>query len=177
MASRFFVRSVFTAAIAATSLVVGAGTARAQAPGTKAPVANRTVISANPFLLMAEYVNVEFERKATASSTFGASVSAMGFGDANYRNVQAFYRYYPQGASLTGFYLGGRGGVHRVSDHGDGTHAFGLGFELGYGWLLGAKRNIAVSVGAGATRLFGGDLVGHSVFIPTVRLVNVGWSF
>ena len=54
---------------------------------------------------------------------------------------------------------------------------FGLGFELGYNWLLGAKKNISIGMGAGATRLFGGDLNGASLTIPTVRLVNVGIAF
>ena len=145
--------------------------------GIRVPVANKQVISANPFLLMAEWVNVEFERKHTETRTFGVSASTAEVGDADYRNFQAFYRYYPQGASLTGFYLGGRGGVHRVSEGDEAGHAFGLGFEIGYGWLFGAKRNFALSVGAGATRLFGGDVEGVSPVIPTLRLVNIGWSF
>jgi hypothetical protein len=154
-----------------------ASTAQAQSPGTRVPVANKQVVSANPFLLMAEWANVEYERKASERFTFGASVSSVGIDSADYRNVQGFYRYYPQGASLTGFYLGARGGMHRVSEGDDAGHAFGLGFELGYGWLFGSKRNFAVSLGAGATRLFGGDLDDASVLIPTLRLVNLGWSF
>ena len=126
---------------------------------------------------MFEYANVELERKASEKTSFGFSASSVGFDEANYRNFQTFYRYYPQGASLTGFYIGARGGVHRVSDGEDAGHAFGLGFELGYGWLFGAKRNFAVSLGAGATRLFGGDMKRHSLTIPTLRLLNVGWSF
>lgn len=149
----------------------------AQTEGVKFPVANKQVVSSSPFLLMGKYLNVEFERKASESATFGVSASSVGFDDADYRNVQAFYRYYPQGASLTGFFIGGRGGVHRVSADGDAGHAFGLGFELGYGWLFGADRNFAVSIGAGATRLFGGDMDEASVFLPTLRLVNIGWSF
>ena len=149
--------------------------AQSPAPGTRVPVVNRQVISANPFLLVARYINVEFERKHAETRTFGVSASRFGFGDADYRNFQAFYRYYPQGASLTGFYIGGRGGVHRVSADGEAGHAFGLGVELGYGWLLGARRNFAVSIGAGATRPWGEH--GGSAVIPTVRLVNVGWSF
>jgi hypothetical protein len=158
-------------------LILAPSAAFAQSEGTKFPVANKQVISSSPFLLMAKYFNVEFERKGTEKTTFGVSASSFGFDDADYRNLQAFYRYYPQGASLTGFFIGGRGGVHHVSELDDAGHAYGLGFELGYGWLLGAKRNFAVSVGAGVTRLFGGDMERSSVFLPTLRLVNVGWSF
>jgi hypothetical protein len=169
---RFFSRCVFVVAVMFVPSVVAA---QSSVPGTRVPVANKQVVSANPFLLMAEYANVEFERKHTETRTFGVSASSFGFHGADYRNFQAFYRYYPQGASLTGFYVGGRTGVHRVSVDEISGSAFGLGFELGYGWLFGAKRNFAVSVGAGATRLWGED--GGSAVIPTVRLVNVGWSF
>jgi hypothetical protein len=171
-------RSVFTGLlIAAPLFVTSIASAQTPAPGTRIPVDNKQVISANPFLMMAEYYNVEFERKHTETRTFGLSASGVGVGDANYRNFQAFYRYYPQGASLTGFYIGARGGVHRVSEDGDAGTAFGLGIELGYGWLFGRERNFAVSIGGGATRLFGGDLHGASPLIPTLRLVNLGWSF
>ena len=170
-----FARGVFIGLVLAAAPSLAS--AQTIAPGTKLPVSNKQVVSANPFLLMAEWVNVEFERKLTDSGTVGVSASSVGIDDADYRNFQAFYRFYPQGASLTGFYIGGRGGVHRVSEGRESGTAFGLGFELGYGWLFGAKRNFAVSLGAGATRLFGGDLHGASPLIPTLRLVNIGWSF
>lgn len=165
-------RGVFAGAFAL--LLASSSVAFAQTEGTKLPVSNKQVISSSPFLLMAKYANVEFERKASDRTTFGLSASSVGFDDADYRNFQAFYRYYPQGASLTGFFIGGRGGVHRVSADDETGQAFGLGFELGYGWLFGSKRNFAVSVGAGGTRLFGGDIEKGSVFLPTLRLINVG---
>ncbi len=154
-----------------------ASVASAQADATRVQVPHNQVLSANPFLLMFKYVNVEFERKTGDFTSFGASASTAGFDDATYSNFQAFYRYYPQGMSLTGFYIGARGGVHRVSDDLGSGHAFGLGFELGYGWLIGPKRNFAISLGGGATRLFGGDLTRHSLVFPTIRLVTIGWSF
>ena len=169
---RFLSRCVFAVAV---MLAPSLAAAQSVTPGTRVPVSNKQVISANPFLLMAEYANVEFERKHTETRTFGVSASSLGFGDADYRNFQAFYRYYPQGASLTGFYVGGRTGLHRVSAADLSGNAFGLGFEVGYGWLFGAERNFAVSLGAGATRLWGED--GGSAVIPTFRLINVGWSF
>ncbi|MBA3886486.1 MAG: DUF3575 domain-containing protein [Acidobacteria bacterium] len=164
-------------ALAALLLIAPAALAAQEAAGTKAPVALNQVISSNPLALMFKYGNVEFERKHTGSSTFGLSASSLGFNDATYRNAQVFYRYYPQGAALTSFYIGGRGGVHRVSGEGQSAHAFGFGVELGYAWLLGAQRNFAISLGVGATRLFGGDLKDFSVVFPTVRLINLGWSF
>lgn len=151
--------------------------ALAQAPGTRLPVANTQAVSTNPFLLMFEYGNVEYERKHTESGTFGASVSRSGAGGFNYTNGQGFYRYYPQNAALTGFYIGGRGGVHRVAGRSESAVFFGAGVEIGYSWLLGRERHFALSIGGGATRLFGGDFDGASVVVPTLRLVNIGWSF
>jgi hypothetical protein len=178
MVRALFARSVpFTLVIGTCALVPAVAAAQISTEGTRVPVTRNQVVSANPFLLLAEYVNVEFERKASETGTFGVSASRFGFGDANYRNLQAFYRYYPQGAALTGFYLGGRGGVHRIAVDDDSGDAFGLGVEIGYSWLFGKERNFAVSMGVAATRLLGSDLEGASPVIPTFRLVNVGWSF
>lgn len=146
------------------------------ASAQSAPAQTNQVISANPFLTIGTYYNLEFERRHTASTTIGVSGSTFGFDEANYRNVQAFYRYYPAGDSLSGFYVGGKAGAHRVSvDEAAATFA-GVGFDLGYTWLLGTKRHFAVSLGAGATRLFGGDLRGVSLTVPNLR-ANIGWSF
>ncbi len=152
---------------------------QAQATGTKVPVAQNQVISANPFLLLWGWVNVEYERKISPTTTAGATGSMLSLddGDEKYKSLNGFVRYYPQGAALTGFYLGGRLGVHQVTDDGDDDHAFGLGVDLGYSWLLGVDRRFYVGIGIGATRLFGGDIDHGSVVLPTVRLVNVGFSF
>jgi hypothetical protein len=146
--------------------------------GTRVPVPHNQVLSANPFGLMFEWFNADYERKINESTTWGASASLFSLGgDAEYVNAQLAYRYYPQGAALSGFYLGGRGGVHNVDVDEASGRFFGLGFEVGYNWLLGAKKNFSVGVGAGATRLFGGDLDGASLTIPTVRLLNLGIAF
>ena len=88
-----------------------------------------------------------------------------------------FFRYYPQGAALTGFYVGGRTGYHRASDYDDSGSAFGLGIDIGYSWLLGESRSFYVGLGLGASRLFGNDLADGSVTIPTLKLVNIGIAF
>ncbi len=108
----------------------------------------------------------------------GLRFSRIGFGgaDARYFSGRGFWRYYPTRA-FEGFFFGLDGGVTGYSDEGDDATVLGAGFELGYGWLLGAKRNFYVSLDAGADRLFGGDLGGASAVIPTLRLVNVGIAF
>ena len=47
----------------------------------------------------------------------------------------------------------------------------GVGFEVGYAWLLGSKQHLSVSIGAGAIRLFNGGAY------PVPRLINIGWAF
>lgn len=155
------------------------GAAEAQDPGTKAPVPHNQVLSANPFLLLFEWANVEYERKISPTGTVGLAGSwvSLDEGSEDYLSLNAFYRYYPQAAALSGFFFGGKAGIYRVSDNNEDATAFGLGFDLGYSWLLGAKQNFYIGLGIGATRLFGGDLEDSSATIPTVRLVNIGWAF
>jgi hypothetical protein len=156
---------------------LGAATASAQTHGVQPLPENRQTVSANPFLLMYKWFNVEYERKHKDATTWGASAALLPFDNADYGNVSAFYRYYPQGRALDGFFIGGKAGVHRVSAGDEAGKFFGVGFELGYDWLLGRDKNFSIGIGAGATRLFGGSLAGVSLTVPTVRLVNVGWSF
>jgi uncharacterized protein DUF3575 len=171
------VTRVFVSVFVAIVLLLVAASAHAQTAVPQPLSENKQTVSANPFLLMFSVFNVEYERKLTTATTLGASTSILGFDDATYRNVSAFYRYYPQGHALSGFYIGGRGGAHRVSLDRESGVFFGLGFELGYDWLLGREKNFSVGIGAGATRLFGGDLDGVALTIPTFRFVNIGWSF
>jgi len=55
------------------------------------------------------------------SKTWGVSGSYLSFSDASYRNLTGIFRYYPR-AAMSGFYIGGRLGVHRIgNDFGSGT--------------------------------------------------------
>ena len=132
-------------------------------------------VSASPFLMMYKYFNVEFERRATQSSTWGLSTSFSPGTDADYRNVGAFWHYYPGGRALQGFYLGGRVQIHHGSSSTASATLGGVGFELGKNWIIG--RRTLVGVGAGVTRLFGGPLEGDSLTLPTFRIANVGIAF
>jgi hypothetical protein len=159
--------------------MLGPGHAQAQADGTKVPVQKDQVLSANPFLLLGEWANLEYERKVSSSTTAGLGGSLVTFndGDESYKSLSGLVRYYPQGAPLTGFSFGGRLGVHEVASKDEDGHAYGLGVDIGYSWLLGADRNFYIGLGIGATRLFGGDMPDVRVVIPTIRLVNIGFSF
>lgn len=156
--------------------------AGAQTPGLRAPVPHDQVLSANPFLLLGEWVNIEFERKIGPAGTVGAMGSWLSLdadkGDVDLTSLNFFSRFYPQGAALSGFFLEGRLGVYRGSGVDDSGHAFGFGVHVGYSWLMGATKKFYLSMGVGATRLFGGDMPdGVSPTLPDIRLMKIGVAF
>jgi hypothetical protein len=151
----------------------------------RTPPELRNVISANPFLLIATWFNAEYERVVSGTATVGVRLSSVSIGDdegvdgnddADYYSARGFWRYYPNGA-YGGFFFGVDAGVTGLKESGDSHTVLGAGFELGYNWLLGARRNFYISLGAGADRLFGGNLGDASAVIPTVRIVNIGFAF
>ena len=131
-------------------------------------------------LILLPWYNGEYERKATERATIGLSGSRLSWGDGSggFYSLNMAFRYYPNGNAFRGFYLGPRVGVFWVSQEEDdigtdedrGPH-LGLGFELGYAWLVGSERHLSISIGGGATRVFNGGP------IPVLRLVNIGWAF
>jgi hypothetical protein len=113
------------------------------------------VISANPFGLILQIFNAEFERAVTGSSTAGVGGSSYfrdGEGEEDYINFDAFWRYYPGGRPFQGWSFGAKLGVTNVPDEGS---FFGYGFDLNRSWLLGARNNFYVGVGFGLKRLVG----------------------
>ena len=154
------------------------GPVQAQAQGgVREPVPHDHVISGNPLILLAGWFNAEYERKLAEHMTVGASGGWLDLDQDDYTSLSGFVRYYPQEAAFTGFYLGGRGGIHNVDEGNDSHTAFGIGVDIGYCWLLGPSRSFYVGLGIGATRLFSGDLGDASATIPSVRLINVGIAF
>jgi hypothetical protein len=59
----------------------------------------------------------------------GVSTSFLSLEGSDFASLNALYRYYPRGAALSGFFLGGRVGSYHVSDEGESGEALGLGFE------------------------------------------------
>ena len=145
--------------------------------GLRQPVPHNHLISGNPLILLAEWFNAEYETKIDESLTVGAAGGWLNLDDADYTSLSALLRFYPQAAAFTGFYVGGRGGIHNVDEGDDNATVFGIGIDIGYTWLLGPSRSFYVGLGIGATRLFGGDLDDASPVIPSVRLINIGVAF
>lgn len=142
---------------------------------------HKSVVSANPFGLLLEFFNAEYERVVGESSTVGlggSTFSADGDefdpGDARYVNADVFYRFYPSARPLDGWMFGVKAGVTSVSDV--GTYA-GFGFDVNRSWLLGKRDNFYVGIGFGLKRLLGASDSVEFKFVPTLRLVNVGIAF
>lgn len=176
----------------AAALVLTSSLAFAQDTGTKTPVAHKQTISTSPIADILGFINGEYQRKVTEASTIGVSAGTLEFDDDRYTNAMVLGRYFPQGAALTGFFIGGRIGFHRISYD---TYDFdpvnfqtiqrrrnetrgAIGIDVGYEWLLGSKRNVLIGLGGGGMRLFGGDDDVNDIVVafPTGR-VNVGFAF
>jgi hypothetical protein len=174
----------------------------AQTGETKPPVPQHQILSTNPFGLLFNWFNVEYERKIAPATTL--AVSASHVASLDHSNAALVIRWYPHGAALDGFYLGGRAGAYRFetyeyvypapqtrpADPGRATYPIyptyqertdvlpGLGFEFGYNWLLGPKRNVNVGLGFGLTRIIGNN-DGYECLpvLPNPRVVNIGIAF
>ena len=148
----------------------------AQETEPSAADAHQHLITTNPFGPIFEWYNVEYERKIRHNTSVGFTASYITPGNDSLGTANAILRFYPQGTAFKGFYLGGRTGAYRVNDFDDDGTFFGAGLEIGYTWLMGRGQNWYLGVGAGFTRIFGGDLDGSAV-IPQLRLINFGYSF
>lgn len=169
-------------AVAVALLLVLTTTGFAQESTGGQATTYRQVLSANPFgVILMPWYNGEYERKASKSVTIGLSGSRLPWGDGGgFYSLNMALRYYPNGKVFTGFYLGPRVGMFWSSQEQEeggidpsedlGSH-IGLGFELGYAWLVGPERHLSISIGGGSTRVINGPP------IPVLRLINIGWAF
>jgi hypothetical protein len=97
-----------------------------------------------------------------------------------YVNADVFYRYYPRGDPLDGWSFGVKAGLTKVTGY---SAKLGIGFDTNWSWLLGKENGFYIGAGFGLKRLYGiGDESGLDndfpiQFIPTFRIINVGWAF
>lgn len=152
------------------------------------------VISANPFLPLFGYFSGEYERSVTnAISVTLATSHIKPVNEVTYTNFDLKVRMYPAERGLEGFNFAASLGTARIKD-GEGRFdcatpelgcpirpAFNAGafaIELGYQWLLGPSKVMAVSIGGGAKRYIGSSDNFQSIerVLPTLRL-NVGYAF
>lgn len=156
-------------------LMLGSGVVPIAQAQPVAPSSYQQVISANPFGLLLDLFNAEYERIVTESSTAGLGGSAYFRTEDDYVNADVFWRYYPQGDTLDGLALGAKVGVTKVGD--EGTF-FGAGFDVNYSWLLGRSDNFYLGLGLGLKRMYVSTDASFDLrYIPTFRIVNVGYVF
>lgn len=160
----------------ARTLVLVTGLLALSAPTLSAqadPGARTQVVSANPFGIMLNWFNAEYEHTTGESFTVGVSGSFFSSDNSDYRSLDAFWRFYPQAdpQPFEGWAFGLKAGVTGVDER---TY-FGVGFDVDKSWLLGKNHNFYVGVGGGLKRLFARD-AGIKI-IPTIRLVNIGVAF
>jgi hypothetical protein len=155
------------------------------AQATQVPVDHQQALTGSPLLGLAGFVVLEYERKISPSTTLGVVGAAYDFDAERYRTARMLFRYYPQGAALSGFFVGAQSGLYRFDDRPRvpsevGVDAWdsslGIGVDLGYNWLLGADRHFSIGLGLGLTRLFGRD-AGESEYFPTGRFIHMGVAF
>ena len=153
----------------------------------------RNVISANPFGLLFELFNAEYERVISRTSTIGFGGSTIAneretYGadepesrveTHRYVNFDVFWRFYP-GSNRTrtynapvGWAFGAKMGITAV----DGGTYFGYGFDANRSFVLGPDDNFYVGLGFGLKRLIGAPQDELFEFIPTIRIANVGFIF
>jgi hypothetical protein len=173
---KLLTRWAVVCACAASMGVATAGDAQAQ----QEPPRYGQVISANPFGLLLEWFNAEYERVVGQETTAGFGGSYFTSSNRRYVNADLFYRYYPQGRALEGWTFGVKAGVTSVrrEDEFDPTDKtlFGFGFDVNRSWLLGARENFYVGVGFGLKRLLGAE-ENDLQYLPTFRIVNIGLAF
>lgn len=157
---------------AAIALVILAGITRSAA-AQAAPGAPTQAVSVNPFGILIEWFNAEYERSIAESYTVGVGGSTFKADGDRYSNLDAFWRFYPQAepSPFQGWSFGLRAGITGLDDK---TY-FGAGFDVNRSWLLGKNENFYVGAGFGLKRLWGHD--DGIKIVPTIRIVNIGIAF
>ena len=157
-------------------------------------IQRKVMIATDPILDMFQWYSAEFQLRVAQTLSTGIGGSYLSLDDENdtYASGNIFLRYYPQGETFVGWFLGTRVGIYNVSAEAediDGVDEtveeeeatmYGFGIEIGYYWLLGATKRVSISSGIGAVRLFGGDFEEEDDVLktlPTIRLVYVGIAF
>jgi len=193
----------YTLSLAVVIAACSSSPALAQAPEPPTSSTRNQTVSVNPFFMLFEWYSAEFERKVSPGVSIGLSAATL---DDAFWDAEVFARFYPQGNALNGFYLGARGGVVGIevtrytyqpyqppppgTPPGRGVPNYPIatretrsipafGLEAGYNWLLGSRKNIAIGVGFGLSRLLDDDNGDYFMppVVPHFRLVNVGVAF
>lgn len=149
--------------------ILGTGTITSGAP--------TQVISANPFGLVTEFYNAEYEIRVADGLTAGAGASRRGWylfgeGESPRLNGDAFVRYYPGGRAFNGIALGLKVGATRLPNE---RTLPGAGFDLNHSYAF--TDHVVVSTGLGMKRLLGRDRADYAPAVVATFRLNVGIGF
>ena len=175
-----FSRLLRTAA-ALLALVTSPAALRAQAGVLDAPpVPYSRLLSINPLLLVfVGSISADYEQRLAPSVTLGGSVASFDLSSARYLVVDARARYYLTGRAFDGVAVGMSAGLAdmRADDTTERSRALSVGFLVERQWLVGPEERLALTAGAGASRLFfGSDSDAFRTVLPGLRL-SLGWGF
>lgn len=154
-------------------------------PGETTGALPGQVLSANPFGLLIDLFNAEYEVRGGRSVTFGAGASTRhttvwDYDPVTYQSVERreryvngdlFLRYYPSGEAFNGWSFGIKSGVTHIPTQGS---YFGVGVDTNKSWML--NDHFYLGSGFGLKRLIGADGHFELKYIPTFRL-NIGIGF
>ncbi len=172
-------RSYITSALLAIACVGSAASAQ-DAFTDVTPVPYSRIVSLNPVLLVFQgIISADYEQRLAGSTTLGASLSSFSFSKADYLTLEGRARYYVTGRAFDGIAVGAVAGVVRLTEDSSRvtSTAMNLGFTLERQWLLGIDERVALTAGAGATRLFfAEDRPAFRSVLPILRL-SIGWGF
>jgi hypothetical protein len=178
---------------------LGLAAAAMSSTAVRAQSAPTRIISVNPFLPLTGSFQGEFEQKLRENLSVAVSASYIALDDDSERltNADVKLRLYPSEKALQGFGFAAGLGVGRQSEveyfacpaiypggacNNQRRSVTGPTFsvEMQYQWLLGSKRNTAVTIGGGAKRYFIDnspyEYEVYDDFLPTLRL-TIGYAF
>jgi hypothetical protein len=181
-------------ALAFTLLAAAPLTVPLAAQGTPAAELPGRIVAVNPFLPLFGFFQGEFESRVNRALTVAVASSYTEWNTDRTFNLDAKVRWYGQERAPTGLGMAASLGVGRVQregllscdyspvmpmcttrDRGPLTvPAFAV--EGQYQWLLGSRKNTAVSVGFGVKRYFASESEMDGNVRPTGRL-TIGYAF
>lgn len=174
-------RAGFFSALACSLIVSLAPSPAAAQSFSDEPVGFARIVSVNPVLLVVRGIlAADIEQRVAPSVTLGASFASYNWSKADYLTLEGRARYYVSGRALDGVAVGAVLGFVRLAEEAEGGEnsvGMNLGFTGERQWLLGAEERVAVTAGAGATRIFfADDGPNFRKVLPILRL-SVGWGF
>jgi len=177
-------KSIRLLLVAATAFITLASSASAQSIDSDRAGLRSNLISSNPFGLLFEWYQGEYERAVSPSFSVAVAFAAFNLADDDVSSIDGIVRYYPSERAVRGLSLGASVGYAGVEEEicdfsgcneTDTYSAFTVGIRGDYVWLLGRGQHLAVAAGLGAKRLLS-DRIDGIEGLPVARL-SLGYAW